>query len=99
MEYIVLGVQKWSLQDERTKQEKRGVTVHFFDPAEQYDDYESKGIFPAKISVHENFFKDFTTLPGRYEIVTKMSRGAGGRSKSTVISVKFVGSIKEAVVA
>ena len=99
MEYIVLGVQKWNLEDERTKQQRRGITVHFFDLAERFDDYESKGVLPAKISVDERYFDTFTTLPGRYNIVTKMVRGAGGRSKSSVVSIEFAGSLKEGVTA
>lgn len=99
MEYIVLGIQKWNLEDEKTKQQKRGITVHFFDAAEQYDDPGIKGVLPAKISVDERFYNDFTVLPGKYNIVTKMSRGAGGRSKSSVVSIEFSGGLKEGVTA
>ncbi len=43
IEYIVLTVQAWSFNDEKTKELKEGISIHYIDPASKFDEKEKIG--------------------------------------------------------
>ena len=80
MEYIVLGVQSWEIEDEKTGKKLDGISVHYIDPLDRSDDEESSGIFPAKLTANTSLRDSFTTLPGRYRFEIGLKRTGGGRA-------------------
>ena len=93
MEYIVLGVQSWEIEDEKTGKKLDGISVHYIDPLDRSDDEESKGIFPAKLTAKSSLRDSFTTLPGKYKFDIGLKRTAGGKTGVELKSVKYVGSV------
>ena len=90
MEVNVLGVRSWSFVDEKTGQNKKGITVHYFDPAEQLNNIDERGIFPRKISGDTSLMGDFTKLPAKYTFETKLTASAGGRTGVQLTGVELV---------
>ncbi len=41
MEYVVLGVQSWEIEDEKTHKKLDGISVHYLDPASPEDSEDS----------------------------------------------------------
>lgn len=93
MEYVVLGVQRWELEDEKTGKKLDGISVHYLDPASPDDSEETKGLFPAKLTADKKLMDSFTTLPGRYIFDIGLKRIAGGKTGVELNSVKYVGSV------
>ena len=93
MEYVVLGVQSWELEDEKTREIKKGISVHYLDPASPEDSENSKGIFPAKLTANKKLMDSFTTLPGRYIFDISLKRTGGGKTGVELNSVELVGSV------
>ena len=52
MEYVVLGVQSWEIEDEKTRKKLDGISVHYIDPASPAESEDSVGIFPAKLTAN-----------------------------------------------
>ena len=92
---IVLSVRKWSMQDEKTGQNRSGVSVHYFDPADYEETVDLKGCEPRKISGDISLFNSFTQLPAKYEFQTKLKKIGGGRTGAYLTGVKLIS--KEAV--
>ncbi len=80
MEYIVLGVQSWEIEDEKTGKKLDGISVHYIDPSDVSDDEESSGIFPGKLTAKSSLRSSFTTLPGKYKFDIGLKRTGGGRA-------------------
>ena len=93
MEYVVLGVQSWELEDEKTNKKLDGISVHYIDPASPADSEDSIGIFPAKLTANKKLMDSFTTLPGRYIFDISLKRTGGGKTGVELNSVKYVGSV------
>ena len=91
MEYIVLGVQSWEIEDEKTRKKLDGISVHYIDPLDRYDDEESSGILPAKLTAKTSLRSSFTNLPGKYKFDIGLKRTGGGRSGAELISAKYIG--------
>lgn len=93
MEYVVLGVQSWELEDEKTREIKKGISVHYLDPASPEDSEDSKGIFPAKLTAKTSLMDSFANLPGRYKFDISLKRTGGGKTGVELNSVEYVGSV------
>lgn len=83
----VLGVQKWSIDNDGQKNE--GITIHFFDSADNSVDNDRKGIFPATLTADKSLFSNFSSLPAKYDLDLGLRRGSGGKSKPYVKSLKI----------
>ena len=92
MQVNVLGVRSWSLSDERTGEIKKGVSVHYFDTAEQEESINEKGIFPRKITGDIKLFSKFTKLPAKYDFDIKLKSSSGGRTGVELRDVSLVSS-------
>ena len=83
-EYVVLGVQAYSIPDEKTGERVEGISIYYLDLAEGYtfdktDPKEAVGGFlPGKLTATLNDLNYFSTLPGIYDIETKMKRTSKG---------------------
>lgn len=95
MEYVVLGVQAYSLPDEKKPGERvEGISIYYLDLAEGYelDKTEPKeavgGFLSGKLTAKLEDLKYFSTLPGVYDIETKMKRTSKG-SVAKLVSAKF----------
>ena len=94
MDYLVLGVQAYSIPDETTGKPIEGISIYYIDLEDRYaldrsNIEEAKGgIFPGKLTAELNDLRYFSVLPGIYDIQTKIKR----TSKATVskfISAKY----------
>lgn len=90
MEVNVLGVRSWSLKDEKTGKNLTGISVHYFDPAENFSNHDEKGIFPRKITGDTSLFSKFTKLPGKYNFDVRLKSSAGGRTGVELMDVKLI---------
>ena len=93
MEYVVLGVQSWELEDEKTGKKLDGISVHYLDPASTEDSEDSKGIFPAKLTADKKLLNKFTTLPGKYRFDIGLKRTGGGKTGVELKDVECLGSV------
>ena len=79
-EYVVLGVQAYSIPDEKTGERVEGISIYYLDLAEGYefDQTDPKeavgGFLPGKLTAQLEDLKYFSTLPGIYDIEVKMKR-------------------------
>ena len=80
MEYVVLGVQSWELEDEKTHRIKDGISVHYLDPASPAEREGSQGIFPIKITGKSSLLSSFTALPGKYDLDLAIKPGSAGKA-------------------
>ena len=93
-EYIVLGVQAYSIPDEKTGNRVEGISIYYLDLAEGYefdktDPKEAVGGFlSGKLTAKLEDLKYFSTLPGVYDIETKMKRTSKG-SVAKFVNAKF----------
>ncbi len=93
MEYIVLGVQSWEIEDEKTRKKLDGISVHYLDPSSPSEEEDSVGIFTAKLTAKTSLKDSFTTLPGRYIFDIGLKRTGGGKTGVELNSVKYVSSV------
>ena len=93
MEYIVLGVQSWELEDEKTGKKLDGISVHYLDPASPADSEDSIGIFPAKLTADKKLMEKFTTLPGKYRFDIGLKRTGGGKTGVELKDVECLRSV------
>ena len=93
MEYIVLGVQSWEIEDEKTRKKLDGISVHYLDPSSPSEEEDSVGIFPTKLTAKTSLKDSFTTLPGRYIFDIGLKRTGGGKTGVELKGVKCLGSI------
>lgn len=90
MQVNVLAVRQWKFTDESSGEMKKGVSVHYFDSAENLDSPVEKGVFPRKITGGFDLFKKFSKLPGKYEFDIKLKSSAGGRTGVELEDVSLV---------
>ncbi len=90
MEYVVLGIQNWEIEDEKTGKKLDGISVHYVDPASPDDSEDSKGIFPAKLTAKTSLRDSFSNLPGVYNFDIALKRTAGGRAGVELKGAKYV---------
>lgn len=93
MEYIVLGVQSWEIEDENTRKKIDGISVHYLDPASPSNSEDSIGIFPAKLTADKKLLNKFTTLPGKYRFDIGLKRTGGGKTGVELKDVECLGSV------
>ena len=93
MEYVVLGVQSWELEDEKTNKKLDGISVHYIDPASSDDSEDSIGIFPAKLTADKKLMERFTTLPGKYRFDIGLKRTGGGKTGVELKDVECLSSV------
>lgn len=89
MQVNVLGVRSYKFTDERTGEVKTGVSVHYFDSAEEQKSITEKGIFPRKITGDVSLFSKFTKLPAKYNFDIKLKSSAGGRTGVDLVDVSL----------
>lgn len=65
----VLGIRRWSFQNDESKRELKGITIHYFDPAENTDVDDEKGCVPRKITADISLFNAFSKLPGNLKFI------------------------------
>ncbi len=93
-EYVVLGVQAYSIPDEKTNERVEGISIYYLDLAEgyQFDKTDPKeavgGFLSGKLTAKLDDLKYFSTLPGVYDIETKMKRTSKG-SIAKFVSAKL----------
>ncbi len=88
MEVTVLAVQKWTIKNET--ENLQGITIHFFDIADNETSPDCIGVLPAKITADQKLFDKFTTLPAKYNFNIRLKRGAAGKSKPVLLDVTKV---------
>ena len=94
-EYVVLGVQAYSIPDEKTGDKVEGISIYYLDLAEEYkfdktDPKEAVGGFlSGKLTARLEDLRYFSTLPGVYDIDTKMRRTSKG-SVAKFVNAKLV---------
>lgn len=78
---IVLSARGWSLIDERTKEERTGVSIHYImtDKLDPYknDSTGEEGYPPVKQSISLDEAKHLVSVPGVYEADFQMRASAG----------------------
>ena len=93
---IVLGAKAWSLTDEKTQQEREGVSLHYLltDNLEPCVDSASglEGYQPVKQSISVDTAKKLDKVPGVYEGDFGL-RSSGGKSILTLMDLSYVGPV------
>ncbi len=77
MNYLVLNVREYSFKDDSGKKVE-GATVTYLDLSNEPSDGE-KGYAPLSISASSDKVRDFTEVPGYYDLSFSQRRGAKGR--------------------
>ena len=91
IEYIVLTVQAWSFNDEKTKELKEGISIHYIDPASKFDEKEKIGSKLIKTTADIKMFDKFKELPGIYEFQLGLESVSVGKEQKVVLQdVEFV---------
>lgn len=94
---IVLGAKAWSLVDERTKQEREGVSLHYLmtDNLKPCVDESTglEGYQPVKQSISLDAAKKLDKVPGVYNGNFELKASAG-KTVLTLTSLEYVGAIK-----
>lgn len=78
MNYLVLNVREYSFKDDNDKRVE-GVTITYLDLSNEPDEGE-KGFAPLAISGTLEKSRDFTEVPGYYEMNFTQRRGAKNRA-------------------
>ena len=78
---IVLSARGWAMVDERTKEERTGVSIHYvmtdnLDPCKN-DATGEEGYQPVKQSISIDEAKNLVNVPGIYEADFQMRASAG----------------------
>ena len=93
-ECLVLTVLKWEFRDEKSGEMKKGVTVHYIDPASTFDQEEKIGSKLNKTSADIKFFSDFGTLPGKYNLGWRLESGSPGKEQKVKLDkVEFIAPV------
>ncbi len=77
MNYLVLNVREYRFNDDSGKKVE-GATVTYLDLSNEPGDGE-KGYAPLSISASSDKVRDFTEVPGFYDMSFSQRRGAKGR--------------------
>ena len=93
MEVTVLGVQKWTVDNNGTS--ISGISVHYFDPANHETDPDRIGVFPASITADNKLFSKFTSLPAKYNLSLGLKRGSGGKAKPVLNDVFLIPKVEK----
>ncbi len=94
IEYIVLTVQAWSFNDEKTKELKEGISIHYIDPASKFDEKEKIGSKLIKTTADIKLFDKFKELPGIYEFQLGIESVSVGKEQKVVLQdVEFIKSV------
>ncbi len=78
MNYLVLNVREYSFKDDNDKRVE-GATITYLDLSNEPDEGE-KGFAPLSISGTLEKVRDFTEVPGYYEMNFTQRRGAKNRA-------------------
>ena len=95
-EYVVLGVQAYSIPDAKTLEKVEGISIYYLDLAENYGDKLDKtdpkeaigGFLSGKLTAKLEDLRYFSELPGIYDIETKMKRTSKG-SVAKLVKAEF----------
>jgi hypothetical protein len=97
MKLILFSARPWSFKDDKTGQQRDGVTVQYSDGIAVNAGNE-KGIFPMTFSASPEIWHQLTTLPAVYECDLKMRPGKDNKATLTLTGVKFVEALSLAAV-
>lgn len=90
---IVLSARGWALVDERTKQERTGVSIHYLmtdnlEPCKD-DITGEEGYMPVKQSISIDEAKHLVSVPGVYEADFQM-RASGGKNIVALSTLNYL---------
>lgn len=94
---IVLAAKGWSLVDEKTKEQREGVSLHYLltDNLKPFADSASgtEGYIPVKQSITIEKAKSLNNVPGIYEGEFEL-RSSAGKTILALSDLKFIKSIE-----
>ena len=94
---IVLGASPYRFQDERTRRELVGCTVHYV-IAENLDPVEDKekavkGYKPVKGTLPYEAYEKMPEVPGVYDFTIEVKAGSDGKMNAVPTGARFVDSL------
>lgn len=94
---IILGAKAWSMIDDRTKQEREGVSLHYLTTDNLkpcVDDVTGlEGYQPVKQSISMEKAKKLDKVPGVYDGEFEL-RSSAGKTILTLVDLSYVGTVK-----
>ena len=94
---IVLGAKGWAMIDERTQQQREGVSIHYIASDNLKACVDSvtglEGYQPTKQSISIEEAKHLESVPGVYEADFAL-RPSGGKTILVIDTLKYVGPVK-----
>lgn len=91
MNYLVLNVREYSFKDDNGKRVE-GATVTYLDLSNEPGEGE-KGYAPLSISATPEKSRDFTEVPGYYDLSFSQRRGAKGRPQIVFDRARLVSAV------
>lgn len=88
MAYMVLATKRYNFRDNDTGNMISGCKITYCDEPTYEDD--SKGMQPMTITAPLDSYKDFTHVPGLYDIEFTLKPGAKGQAQLVYKTAKFV---------
>ena len=87
--FLVIGLQSFDFKDENGR-EIKGNSIYFLDKSDR-EGY--IGLKTGRISIPDGLLKEFSVLPGFYDLDFSVRIGAGGKTVATVGSVEFISGV------
>ncbi len=91
MNFLVLNVREYSFKDDAGKRVE-GATITYLDLSNEPDENE-KGFAPLTVSASSEKARDFTTVPGYYDLSFTQRRGAKGRAQIVFDRARLVAAV------
>lgn len=91
MNFLVLNVREYSFKDDAGKKVE-GATITYLDLSNEPDENE-KGFAPLTVSATPEKARDFTTVPGYYDLSFTQRRGAKGRAQIVFDRARLVSAV------
>ena len=96
---VVLGVSQYSFKDEARQGDQtiQGCSVHYIvaESLEPFEDAERalRGYKPAKASIDYDAYRNFTTVPGVYEMTVALEPGSDGKLRVIPREYKYISGL------
>ena len=88
--YLVVGVSFYDFKDEKTGKQIKGATIHFLDKAEETN---FMGYRPGKFKAPIEIIKNFTNVPGYYDLDIKIKAMNDGKPTLTLTGARYITSV------
>lgn len=93
---IVIYAKPWQMQDERTGQNRAGISLEYlacenFEPVVNEDG--SMGVRHCKESVPLELSKSITSVPGLYDLEFGMKPGSRGKMEVKLVGLRYLGDV------